>query len=281
MITKMKKQFLKITTLLLGVLCSCSNEHELIPQERAPYLNVSDSLAVVDLWKKADGPNWLVKWDLKDITTWGGAGIRLDKEKNEYRIVYLNMNGSAESNAKGYLSESIGDLPELDMFYLAGSGISGQIPQSLSKLEKLRILVIKGTSIADTLPKFLFQYPEIEQLEIAGNPLIHGKLPDEIKEIPPKMYLFGLYGNNLSGRIPDGIKFHGRLILRLDKNSFSEIPFSYCQNTKFRISVKENKITGVIPDSILQNPGSMLQLRSMTYKQKPGYGFENAPDDWK
>lgn len=277
----MKKQFLKITTLLLGVLCSCSNEQELVPQERAPYLNVSDSLAVVDLWKKADGPNWLVKWDLKDITTWGGAGIRLDKEKNEYRIVYLNMNGSAESNAKGYLSESIGDLSELEMFYLAGSGISGQIPQSLSKLEKLRILVIKGTSIADTLPKFLFQYPEMEELEIASNPWIHGKLPDEIKEIPPKIYIFRLYYNNLSGNIPEGIKFHGNVGLNLDGNSFNELPFSYAKTGKTHLYVRENKLAGLIPDSILNDPQAMVRLKEMTYRQKPGYGFENTPDDWK
>ncbi|MGL5545741.1 MAG: leucine-rich repeat domain-containing protein, partial [Tannerellaceae bacterium] len=63
-----------ILYLCIALFCcaACSNDPEVNIEPQAPRLNVNDSLAIVDIWEKADGKNWYNKWDLKDFQTWGG-----------------------------------------------------------------------------------------------------------------------------------------------------------------------------------------------------------------
>ena len=50
------------------LVCSCSDdERREIPTPAKPYLNVKDSLALVDIYKQAHGEGWtLVDWDLEN-----------------------------------------------------------------------------------------------------------------------------------------------------------------------------------------------------------------------
>lgn len=100
--------------------CSSDDEPAPLPQEPPePTMNVSDSLALVEIYKAADGDNWAVTWDLTDIQTWGGVTVAYDSAHNEYRVVALEVNQNSHEHAQGYLSERVGDLTYL-MSYGAG-----------------------------------------------------------------------------------------------------------------------------------------------------------------
>ena len=104
---RQQKCWLSIIALLMLV-CSCSDdERKEIPTPAKPYLNVKDSLALVDIYKQAHGEGWtLVDWDLENIQTWGGVTAALDTVMNEYRVVGFVM----QDGSNGILSDKIGDL---------------------------------------------------------------------------------------------------------------------------------------------------------------------------
>ncbi|MGL5620150.1 MAG: hypothetical protein ACRDDC_11080, partial [Tannerellaceae bacterium] len=43
---------------------------------------------------------------------------------------------------------------------------------------------------------------------------------------------------------------------------------------------RENKIQGLIPDSILHSPNKLKKLKYLTANPKKGYGYDNAPSDF-
>lgn len=274
----MKRKLYAITLLGISLLGSCSKEEIPLPLSKAPILNIQDSLAVVDAWKKADGENWNIKWDLNNIQTWGGVGVILDKEANEYRVVQLCMNVPAARFVRGYLSSSIGDLTELRRFQVTGNYITGKIPQSFQKLQKLEVCQIGHTGLTDTLPGYLFEFPNINILEIVANPGITGTLPKEILNLPPDIRILNLAENNLSGKIPAGIISQYRV--QLQNNCFTEFPFEYCQPDAPVLNLRGNNISGIIPDSILNNKEALFKLKDMSYRQKTGFFFENCPNPW-
>lgn len=275
----MKKHIIFLS-LLFVAFSSCKKETDAIydPLSGPPRLNIQDSIAIVDLWKKADGPNWVIKWDLKNIYTWGGAGVRLDKEKNEYRIVQLIINLPEAPNVKGEISSSLGELTELEWFQVAGVGITGKIPASVKNLKKMRFFKIQHTGIRDTLPADIFLLPKLTTLDFDCNVHITGKIPDEIVNLPYDMISLRLTYNSLSGKIPSGIRKTKRP--QFFGNCFTEFPFEYCESDAVMINLKDNEISGIIPDSILNDKDALERLRLMTLKQKPGFRFENQPDSW-
>ena len=123
---RQQKCWLSIIALLMLV-CSCSDdERREIPTPAKPYLNVKDSLALVDIYKQAHGEGWtLVDWDLENIQTWGGVTAALDTVMNEYRVVGFVM----QDGSSGILSDKIGDLVELRSLSLYGKGLYGELPK--------------------------------------------------------------------------------------------------------------------------------------------------------
>lgn len=274
--TTMRKPFFY---LCIALICcaACSNDPEVNLEPQAPRLNVNDSLAIVDIWEKADGKNWFNKWDLKDFWTWGGAGIILDKEKNEYRIVKLDINIPAGNNVNGIISSKIGELTELRWLQIGNRGIKGKIPSSIQNLKKMENLSIAFTDITDTIPNYFFSFEKLRELEVSDNKGITGNIPSSILNCPSTITSLRLGYNNLSGEIPLGINTDHVL---LDGNNFSSFPFEYLEDNTSIIYLRENKIQGFIPDSILNSPEKLTKLKLLTLNPKEGYGFENAPSDW-
>ena len=257
---------------------SCSNDTEQIIEPQAPRLNVNDSLVVVDIWEKADGKNWPNKWELSDISTWTGAQLELEEEKNEYRIIGLNINTPGGYNIQGTISPRIGELTKLRTLTIGNLGIRGKIPASIQNLDELYSLHIWNSRINDTLPDFLFKMKKLEHIIIADNKLIQGKLPASIANSSQQMDYLLLPNNALTGNIPVGIKAN---VVILDNNNFEKYPFEYLQENMPAISLRGNRIHGLIPDSILNSPKLLFNLRMRTPDQQEWYGFENAPEDWK
>ncbi|MGL4228853.1 MAG: hypothetical protein ACRCR3_09480 [Tannerellaceae bacterium] len=274
----MKKPFIY---LVIALFCcaACSNDPEVNIEPQAPRLNVNDSLAIVDIWEKADGKNWAIQWDLKDFWTWGGAGIILDKEKNEYRIVKLIVNIPESSMVKGTISPKLGDLTELCIFMIGGKGITGKLPKSIANLSKIVHFTVSHTSIIDTIPGSLFLSPQIKSIEFMNNPGITGKLPVEILELPKDMLSLRFEYNSLSGKIPTGLKLDETNVVLIG-NKYTEFPFEYCNEDVAYLDLSNNEITGIIPDSILNNEKAIEKLFYSTMRQKEGFGFDNPPKEW-
>lgn len=251
--------------------CSSDDEPAPLPQEPPePTMNVSDSLALVEIYKAADGDNWAVTWDLTDIQTWGGVTVAYDSVHNEYRVVALEVNQNSHEHAQGYLSERVGDLTYLMSYGAGGKGITGGIPESLFKLKYLKFVWIGTTSISGIIPGFVFQCPSLEFLILTNNHT--GELPEEIAQWDNPEAECRLYHNRLEGKVPDGIKIRR---LDLSNNKYKEFPFEYCFTPQPVIQMRGNPIQGTIPEDVLDDWDALRRL----YYWSLG-DFSNAPAWW-
>ena len=234
-------------------------------------------MALVKIYQAADGDNWRNgKWDLKNFMTWNGVCVFLDTICNEYRVCELYIRATSE--AHGTLSPSLGDLTELRyLVFTDAANITGQIPKTLSNLVNLVQLGISGTSCSGGIPGEIFLLPQLKWLNIYNNERLGGELPEEIASIERPDAVFDFTNCGLSGKIPEGIKVK---YIRLWDNRYTEFPFEYCLQDYTTLNMQRNYISGVIPDSILENEKAMKALRIMTLNQLDGCTFSNAPEGW-
>jgi hypothetical protein len=95
------------------------------------HINVTDSLALVDLYNNTGGPNWPSKcqWTLTNpVNTWPQVGL------SSGRVVTLFYPGGLFM--KGIIPVSLGNLTALTELYL-GDSLSGTLPSSLDNLPLL------------------------------------------------------------------------------------------------------------------------------------------------
>lgn len=276
----MKKEFMFSVLSLLCIMAgfsACSDDEPAGPVERpAPTLNASDSLALVDIYKAADGDHWFVPWDLHDIYTWGGVGAAYDSVHNEYRVVYLMINQNSSPNPQGHVSlERVGDLPYLMMLTAGGERMTCTLDEKLFRLPYLKT-VRMSCYIGTELPGYVFQAPSLERLDLSSTGF-YGELPEEIAEWDNPKGICQLWYNHLTGKVPSGIDIR---LLELHYNEYTEYPFEYCFDRDTEINMSYNYITGVIPDSVLNDLHALVRLRAMTLGQLDGCDFSNPPEWW-
>jgi hypothetical protein len=80
----------------------------------------SDSLALVDLYNSANGPQWLRKtnWLIGRVSTWQGVLV------SNNRVVRVQLQSN---NLSGTIPESIGNLTALNWLHLYLNNLSGSI----------------------------------------------------------------------------------------------------------------------------------------------------------
>lgn len=273
-----------VAIVAIFIVCSCSSDSDPVVPEGPPppHLNKQDSLALVAIYKEGGGEFWDYKWDLNDCETWvGGRSYLVDPETNEYRLWFLHLVCNT-NDVVGTLSEEIGKLTELKVLLMDGRGFGGNLPASLSELKNLEEVSIIKTSLSGKIPEGILSLPKLKFFTIDGCRL-SGELPKDITETSPTVLNMGLMDNHLSGKLPSGIKVRW---LNLDGNDYTEYPFEYLVPSKDPdfagpcIFMRDNKISGIIPDSILNDPKLITKLDVYSNPQKKGYGFSNAPEDW-
>lgn len=269
-----------IAIMILSIIGSCSSNDIPVEPEGPParHLSREDSLVLVTLYKDGGGEYWDNKWDLNDkVENWQGISCYLvDTPKNEYRVNALHL--VCNTNApRGILSEEIEKLSYLEILMMDGKGFAGPLPASLSNLKDLIRLSIAETSISGQIPEGILSLPKLRKIYLTRCEL-SGELPKDITETAPSLEYIDFSGNHLTGEIPSTLKESIQFIL-LNNNDFIQYPFEYItkQEVKTVIHMKFNKITGVIPDSILNNPKWLDDLEINGYPQKEGYGYSNAP----
>ena len=272
-----------IAIMILAIIGSCSSNDIPVEPEGppAPHLSREDSLVLVTLYKEGGGEFWDNKWDLNDkVENWKGISCYLvDTPKNEYRVNALHLLCNT-NGPRGILSEDIEKLSYLEVLLMDGEGFAGTLPASLSNLKDLKEVSIIGTSISGQIPEGILSLPELRRLTLARCEL-SGELPKDIIDTAPSLEYINFSENHLTGEIPKFLNSNV-IILDLWYNDFIQYPFEYITQRKEHgiktvIDMKFNKITGAIPDSILNNPEWLKDLEIYGYPQKEGYGYSNAP----
>ena len=167
----------------------------------------SDSLALVDFYKAAGGPNWTNQggWLKGNVSTWVGVAV------TNNRVTSLTLDGlnttDGVNNFSGTVSPSIGNLSELTTLQLNGNetkavyiDLHGALPAEIWNLSKLAKLQIKYTKISSWDPTNLYKMKSLVEFNLMATK-VGGSLPDSLFTLPKIQKLY-LHYCNFSGAVP-------------------------------------------------------------------------------
>lgn len=283
------KSLIYSSLLLSAYLVSSCDKNNLEPEIQVmPKLNIQDSLAMIDIYEMGNISNWYYEnenWNPADLKTWRSIKYELDTITKEYRIVELHIvtdwGGTVPS--EGAISSKIGNLSELRLLQIVGDRISGELPQEIGKLKNLTHLEIFKTNLSGSLPDDLFN-SSYYRVMIAHNPKITGTLPSSLAYLESIPYKTEFYigDTGITGKIPKGIHAN----IKLENNNLTEYPFEYTlqyddsQNLTTEyigVTAHRNRISGTIPDEILNDTVRIFALTRHVGYQQEGYGYTNMP----
>lgn len=278
----------------VGLCCiGCSSdEHEELPIDNTPHLNVSDSLAMVNIYE-AIGP-WGNKWDLEDIQTWGGVTIALDLDKNEYRIVGFEYYGGS---FHGFFPDDFRQLTELRRLAVCGGTLGGNIPPWIGELKHLEYLAISDNNIVGEIPESIGELKNLQKLSIVNNHA-NGKIPPVIGNLDNLTHLY-IYNTEISGDIPStlaNLKQAKRILLSdnqlsgefpieilrdglyvgCEGNNITELSFDVWndQHPNWLPNLQRNRLSGTLPESVISSK-KWKENKILVKDQQEGYGYSN------
>lgn len=291
-----RKALKKMACIILCILAmSCSSDFTTSPPtKQVPYLNTSDSLAMVNIYKTI-GP-WGDEWDLNDIKTWGGVEIALDLDFNEYRIVGFQY---YFGRFHGYLPEDFRKLKELRKLAICGGTLSGNIPSWIGELTNLQYLAISDNNIGGEIPKEIGNLVNLQKLMITNN-FVSGTLPESLGNLK-KVYRLSIYGTNIEGEIPKSLaNMTSAIVMDLNDNQLTgRFPIEILTNTRLHVdcsnnniielpfevwkddfvgsppNLQENMLSGEIPEFVFKTEKWKNYNRSSVSRQKEGFGYSN------
>ncbi|XP_074269892.1 uncharacterized protein LOC141592903 [Silene latifolia] len=194
------------------------------------------------------------------------------------------LNVSYNPFAPSQLSDQLGTMAELEVFWAAFCNLVGEIPSSLSGLKSLLNFDVSNNGLTGSIPSELTELTSLVQIELYGNELtgelprlgwkemnslryldasmnkLNGTIPDELTQL--QLASLNLYENNLEGTIPESLAESKNLYeLKLFSNRLSgELPRKMGENSPLNlIDVSNNNITGSIPPNICAK-GELDQL---------------------
>ncbi|XP_058214306.1 receptor-like protein 33 [Rhododendron vialii] len=244
------------------------------------YLNLSNTQFVGQIPMEFSRLTRLVKLDLSNHYAFNSNGIRIDNP-NLFTL-FRNLGGLTELYLDGVNISTNGyewgqaissSLPNLRVLSLSDCLLSGPIDSSLQNLQylseinlaqnnllspvpgffanfpNLTVLILSFSELYGTFPDFIFQQVQtLETLDLSGNKLLNGSLPDFPRNLPLRNLLLG--GTNFSGNLPESI---GNLMelrsITLSQCHFSgPIPNSLANLSQLvSLDLADNNFTGPIP----------------------------------
>lgn len=252
-----------------------------------------DSLALVAIYNSTIGAGWTKKtnWLTGKLSTWygvtvtGGRVTGLNLRSNNLigslpvNIQYLDaliiLDLANNSKLIGSIPAGIGNMKELTLLYLFGSGFTGSFPTGIlqlsnlieinlnwqkfasgvmpdfSNLKKLEKLSVNNCNFNGKIPSSLLGMTNLKSLDIGLNPFTASVMPD-FSSLINLTHLY-IRGCNFTGAVPSSLlQMHQLLVLDMGFNSFSAaaIPdFSNLVNLQYLDTYKCN-FTGAIPSSL-------------------------------
>ncbi|GLJ14141.1 hypothetical protein SUGI_0226970 [Cryptomeria japonica] len=175
----------------------------------------------------------------------------------------------------GSIPMVLANCSSLETLALASNSLYGTVPPELSSLNRLQELWLSNNSLGGSI-HFVMNYTELKKLSVGGNKF-EGTIPEVIGNKLPKLqvieltsnqlrgsipkslancsalHFFSVFGNNLSGEIPQELGALTRLqTLQLGVNSFEGYIFPFPLNcTELQVfELTENGFLGSIPGDI-------------------------------
>lgn len=242
-----------------------------------PPCRVTDSLALIALYKATNGPEWKNTWNLSSpINTWYGVSASQDG-----CVIYLVLQGNNltgtippeigdftrmrylslyNNNLTGSIPSSIGNLINLEQIQLSDNNLTGAIPSEIGNLTSLRGISIANNELTDSIPPEIGNLTGLTGLSLGNNHLT-GSIPSEIGQLTNLQGLF-LYDNELTGIIPPEIgQLTNLTVLRIYRNKLSGSIPSEIKNLKnlTELQFSYNQLTGSIPIGI----GQLTKLKTL------------------
>lgn len=265
--------------LSMGHISSTSPAGEDVQRRKAIGTRVTDSLALVTLYEKTNGVQWIESWDFdQPMDTWFGVSL------NAYgRVMCVDLDGEPNcsptkrrgNRIKGEMIDL--NLPYLEHLFLSGNQLQGQIP-NFSKMPFLLTLQLSCNRFTDTIPDFT-NFTRLVSLELDYNKLSgsipafthlsslqnlyvsNNKLSGELPLFKHSHLLKRLYvqGNQLTGSLPllNGMPNLQRFI-GFDNQFEGRIPDLHMLSQLTHLNLGDNRLTGPIPPL-----EGLVQLRSL------------------
>ncbi|XP_058097694.1 receptor protein-tyrosine kinase CEPR2-like [Magnolia sinica] len=223
-----------------------------------PDLSVLRNLQELDLSKNAfsgEFPSWISK--LSALTSLGLAWN--DFEEGEIpeslgNLKNLTLIYLASCNFRGEIPNAIFELKLLETLDFSCNKLTGNFPRAISNLSKLsKIELFQNNFTGEITPEFA-NLTLLHELDISKNQ-ISGKLPAGIGNLT-QLVVFQVYENYFSGEIPKGFGNLQHLeSFSIYRNSFSgEFPANFGRFSPLdSIDISENKFSGEFPRFLCQN----------------------------
>lgn len=104
---------------------------------------------------------------------WSGIDCHFDHKKNTWFIDGLGLDNQG---LKGFLSDDIANLQQLQSINLSGNSIQGAIPPALGTLQTLQYLDLSHNMLNGTIPENFGNLTHLKKLYLNGN-LLSGRVP--------------------------------------------------------------------------------------------------------
>ncbi|CAL8120627.1 unnamed protein product [Prunus armeniaca] len=164
----------------------------------------------------------------------------------------------------GAIPKEIGNLTMLKEIYLDSNNFN-EIPKEIGFLQQLEKLYVQSNALKGPIPVAVFNMSFLTTLALFGNSL-SGGLPDNICQHLPSLQILNLGRNKFDGPLPSKLwQCRELLSLLLGQNNFSgSIPKNIGNLTMMNgIYLDFNNLTGTIPDEI----GDLQNLEFLSIEQ--------------
>nr|CAA05265.1 Hcr9-4A [Solanum habrochaites] len=166
------------------------------------------------------------------------------------------------TNLSGPIPKPLWNLTNIESLFLDDNHLEGPIPQ-LPRFEKLNDLSL-GYNNLDGGLEFLYSnrsWTELEILDFSSNYLT-GPIPSNVSGLR-NLQLLHLSSNHLNGTIPSWIfSLPSLVVLDLSNNTFSGKIQEFKSKTLITVTLKQNKLKGPIPNSLLNQQSLSFLLLS-------------------
>jgi hypothetical protein len=141
--------------------------------ENFGQVNVSDSLALVDLYNSTNGAHWLHPWNLSEpISKWTGVSVSVD------RVDVISL---SSDSLKGTIPSSIGNLIGLYYLNMANNQLSGPLPEMSIGMTIQRIN-LESNQLTGNVPVSWAHLPNMDELLLGYNQL-SGTFPSDFDSL--------------------------------------------------------------------------------------------------
>ncbi|XP_031402546.1 probable LRR receptor-like serine/threonine-protein kinase At3g47570 [Punica granatum] len=173
----------------------------------------------------------------------------------------LKSFSSVKNMLSGGLPGTIGNLINLEQFFMDGNNISGNIPSEIGNLARLKQLYLGWNEFSEEIPHTMGNLSMLTHLSLRSNSL-QGAIPSSLSKCR-SLLLLDLADNKLSGAIPPEIMEISSLSIYADfssNNLTDKLPMEVGNLKNLGILIlQDNRISGEIPSSL----GSCIMMENL------------------